>query len=415
MKIVEGVNLHLIKVQKFKNNHLTLRFTGERLKKTLAKRVLVAQMLATANADYLTSQKFRKALAQLYGTNLSTSLSTKGKAHILDIDLEFINPTYLDEQGFQHKIFELLYTILYRPLITLEQFQSKVFDVEKANLMSYLESDKEDPFYTSELNLYDLFYQDENLKISKFANVDLVEQENSFTAYQEFQRMLREDQIDIFILGEFESALILEEINRFPFQARKVYKFVNYSQEVFNVTKEKLGRRNDYQSILQLAYHLPLTYGHKDFPVALVLNGMLGGFAHSRLFTQVREKEGLAYSIGSQVHPYTDLLQVYAGIDRHQREKTLRMINREWHYLKSGRFSSQLLRQSKQLLLNNYALAEDSPKTLIERRYNKLYLGQQDQNPSTWAEKISRVTKVDIMQLARNIHLQALYYLEGDK
>ena len=171
MKIVEGVNLHLIKVQKFKNNHLTLRFTGERLKKTLAKRVLVAQMLATANADYPTSQKFRKALAQLYGTNLSTSLSTKGKAHILDIDLEFINPTYLDEQGFQHKIFELLYTILYRPLITLEQFQSKVFDVEKANLMSYLESDKEDPFYTSELNLYDLFYQDENLKISKFANV----------------------------------------------------------------------------------------------------------------------------------------------------------------------------------------------------------------------------------------------------
>lgn len=415
MKIVEGVNLHLIKVQKFKNNHLTLRFTGERLKKTLAKRVLVAQMLATANADYPTSQKFRKALAQLYGTNLSTSLSTKGKAHILDIDLEFINPTYLDEQGFQHKIFELLYTILYRPLITLEQFQSKVFDVEKANLMSYLESDKEDPFYTSELNLYDLFYQDENLKISKFANVDLVEQENSFTAYQEFQRMLREDQIDIFILGEFESALILEEINRFPFQARKVYKFVNYSQEVFNVTKEKLGRRNDYQSILQLAYHLPLTYGHKDFPVALVLNGMLGGFAHSRLFTQVREKEGLAYSIGSQVHPYTDLLQVYAGIDRHQREKTLRMINREWHYLKSGRFSSQLLRQSKQLLLNNYALAEDSPKTLIERRYNKLYLGQQDQDPSTWAEKISRVTKADIMQLARNIHLQVLYYLEGDK
>lgn len=415
MKIVEGVNLHLIKVQKFKNNHLTLRFTGERLKKTLAKRVLVAQMLATANADYPTSQKFRKALAQLYGTNLSTSLSTKGKAHILDIDLEFINPTYLDEQGFQHKIFELLYTILYRPLITLEQFQSKVFDVEKANLMSYLESDKEDPFCTSELNLYDLFYQDENLKISKFANVDLVEQENSFTAYQEFQRMLREDQIDIFILGEFEPALILEEINRFPFQARKVYKFVNYSQEVFNVTKEKLGRRNDYQSILQLAYHLPLTYGHKDFPVALVLNSMLGGFAHSRLFTQVREKEGLAYSIGSQVHPYTDLLQVYAGIDRHQREKTLRMINREWHYLKSGRFSSQLLRQSKQLLLNNYALAEDSPKTLIERRYNKLYLGQQDQNPSTWAEKISRVTKADIMQLARNIHLQALYYLEGDK
>ena len=57
MKIVDGVNLHLIKTEKFKTNHLTFRFTGERLKKTVAKRVLVAQMLATANADFPSSQK----------------------------------------------------------------------------------------------------------------------------------------------------------------------------------------------------------------------------------------------------------------------------------------------------------------------------------------------------------------------
>ena len=57
MKIIDGVNLHLIKTEKFKTNHLTFRFTGERLKKTVAKRVLVAQMLATANAYFPSSQK----------------------------------------------------------------------------------------------------------------------------------------------------------------------------------------------------------------------------------------------------------------------------------------------------------------------------------------------------------------------
>ena len=208
MKIIDGVNLHLIKTEKFKTNHLTFRFTGERLKKTVAKRVLVAQMLATANADFPSSQKLRKTLARLYGTSLSTRVSTKGKAHILDIDLEFISPAYLEKTDFQHEIFDLLYTILYKPLITLEQFQSKVFDVEKANLISYLEADKEDSFYLSELGLYDLFYHDDNLKVSKYARVDLVEQENSFTAYQEFQRMLKEDQIDIFLLGDFEASSV---------------------------------------------------------------------------------------------------------------------------------------------------------------------------------------------------------------
>ncbi|WP_165212570.1 EF-P 5-aminopentanol modification-associated protein YfmF [Streptococcus tangpeifui] len=415
MKIVEGVNLHLIKTEKFKTNRITLRFTSEHLEKTVAKRVLVAQMLATANAHYPTSQKLRKALAKLYGTSLSTRVSTKGKAHIIDIDLEFINPAYLNEETFQHEIFDMLYTILYKPLITLEQFQSKIFDVEKANLISYLEADKEDSFYISELGLYDLFYQDENLKISKYARVDLVEQENSFTAYQEFQRMLKEDQIDIFLFGNFEASSALEEINRFPFQARKLYNLVNYSQEHLNITKEKIDRRFDHQSILQLGYLLPVTYGQVDFPVAQVLNGILGGFAHSRLFTEVREKEGLAYSISSQIHPYTGLLQVYAGIDKSHREKTLRLINKEWHNLKTGRFSGQLLRETKQLLLNNFYLAEDWPKALIERTYNKKYLVKTDETFSNWPDKINAVNKGDIMHLARKIHLQAVYYLEGKK
>ncbi|ERJ76524.1 EF-P 5-aminopentanol modification-associated protein YfmF [Streptococcus sobrinus] len=415
MKIVDGVNLHLIKTEKFKTNHLTFRFTGERLKKTVAKRVLVAQMLATANADFPSSQKLRKTLARLYGTSLSTRVSTKGKAHILDIDLEFISPAYLEKTDFQHEIFDLLYTILYKPLITLEQFQSKVFDVEKANLISYLEADKEDSFYLSELGLYDLFYHDDNLKVSKYARVDLVEQENSFTAYQEFQRMLKEDQIDIFLLGDFEASSVLEEINRFPFQARKLYRFVNFTQDRLNITQEKIDRQDDHQSILQLGYHLPLTYSHPDYPIALVLNGLLGGFAHSRLFTQVREKEGLAYSISSQVHPYTVLLQVYAGIDKRQREKTLRMINQEWHNLKAGRYSSHLLQQTKQHLLNDYYLAQDSPKILIERAYNQKYLAKNDENLPKWPDRIAAVNKADIMQLARKIHLQALYYLEGGK
>lgn len=51
MKLVDGVALHLIQNEQFKMNHLTFRFSGEFQQETVAKRVLVAQILATANAS----------------------------------------------------------------------------------------------------------------------------------------------------------------------------------------------------------------------------------------------------------------------------------------------------------------------------------------------------------------------------
>lgn len=94
MKLVDGVQLHLIKTKKFKTNHITFRFSGDFNQKLVAKRILVAQMLSTANELYPTSKQFREKLAQLYGANLSTNVSVKGKTHIVDIDITFIQDQY---------------------------------------------------------------------------------------------------------------------------------------------------------------------------------------------------------------------------------------------------------------------------------------------------------------------------------
>src|SRR5699024_11577781 len=76
--------------EQFKMNHLTFRFSGEFQQETVAKRVLVAQILATANATYPTAQRFRERLASLYGASLSTKVSTKGLVHIVDIEISFL-------------------------------------------------------------------------------------------------------------------------------------------------------------------------------------------------------------------------------------------------------------------------------------------------------------------------------------
>ena len=413
MKIVDGVELHLIKNEKFKMNHITFRFSGEFSQKTVARRVLVAQILATANEKYPTAQRFRERLASLYGATLSTKVSTKGLVHIVDIELTFMKNQYvMTTENLLEEVIEFLYQVLFSPLVTVEQYQSKLFELEQANLINYLKADKDDSFYSSELGLKKLFFTNPAFQTSKYGTAELAVAENSYTAFQEFQKMLREDRLDIFLLGEFDDYRMLQLFNRFPFEDRQKDLVFDYQQEFSNIVQEKLEVREVNQSVLQLGYSFPTRYGDKDYFTLLVFNGLFGGFAHSRLFTEVREKEGLAYTIGSHFDIFTGLLNVYAGIDKKNRNRAMQLINKQFSTIKVGRFSEALLKQTKKMLQVNLRLAGDSPKVLIERSYNGQYL-KNHYSVDDMIDNIDNVSKADVMQLTRKIKLQALYFLEG--
>ena len=413
MKIVDGVELHLIKNEKFKMNHITFRFSGDFNQKKVARRVLVAQILATANAEYPTAQCFRERLASLYGATLSTKVSTKGLVHIIDIELSFMKNRYtMAKENLLEEVIEFLYQVLFSPLVTVEQYQSKLFELEQANLINYLKADKDDSFYSSELGLKKLFFTNPASQTSKYGTAELAVVENSYTAFQEFQKMLREDRLDIFLLGEFDDYRMLQLFNRFPFEDRQKDLVFDYQQEFSNIVQEKLEVREVNQSVLQLGYSFPTRYGDKDYFTLLVFNGLFGGFAHSRLFTEIREKEGLAYTIGSHFDIFTGLLNVYAGIDKKNRNRAMQLINRQFSTIRTGRFSEALLKQTKKMLQVNLKLAGDSPKVLIERSYNGQYL-KNHYSVDDMIDNIDKVNKADVMQLTKNIKLQALYFLEG--
>src|SRR5699024_11600308 len=91
-----------------------------------------------------------------------------------------------------------------------------------------------------------------------YGTADLVAAENSYTAYQEFQKMLREDQLDIFLLGEFDDYRMLQLFNKFPFENRdKTLRFA-YNQDKSNVIREQVETRRseEHTSELQSRFDL---------------------------------------------------------------------------------------------------------------------------------------------------------------
>lgn len=414
MKIVDGVFVHFIPTTKYKTNKILFRMTAPLEKQTIAKRALVSQMLATANQVYPTVQAFKERLAELYGTQLSTRVSRKGLTQSVDLELTYLRRDFLPKKNdIFTEVLDFLRDCLYKPLSRVAQYQTKVFDVEKKNLISYLEADKEDTYFYSEMRGRSIYFVNESLRIPKYGTPELVEVETSFTAYQEFQKMLTEDRIDIFLVGDFDDYRALQELHRLPLEGRKLDLEFQYRQDYVNVIKEKIEQYQSTQSILQLSYQVPCQYGEDDYFALIVFNAMFGEFAHSVLFTNIREREGLAYTIDSQFDISTGLLEVYAGIDRERRDEAMRGINRELNFIKLGRFSSDLMQKSKKILRMNALLSRDNSSNLVEQSFNTHIYAEKSLSLEDWLEKIEQVTKGDICRLARRIKLQSLFFLEG--
>lgn len=416
MKLQEGVDLHFIESDKFTTNRIRVRFAAEMSEQTVAGRVLVANLLEMGNQDYPSAQRLRMRLAELYGAHFSTSVSKRGRVHFVDVTISYINPHYLPEQeDITGEIIDFLEACLFKPLKNGSAFKEDIFAVEKNNLLSFLETEVEDNFYHADVEMSKLYYEDEAVQIPRVGRIDLVEQVTAETAFKTYSNMLRLDKIDIFVLGQVDQALVQEKFSSFSFKYRNPKLELEYQQAYSKVTRERVERKEARQSILELAYHLQVVYNDVNYPALLVFNGLLGAFSHSKLFINVREKESLAYTIGSQISIFSGMLKIYAGINRQDKLKAIKLIRQQVMALKQGKFTEDDLNLTKNMLAHSATLAQDRQNNLLEQVYNQVAMGQRNVTWEEWIEAVNKVSREDILRVGQLVRLQAVYFMEGIK
>lgn len=414
MELQEGVNLHFIESSKFTTNRIRVRFAAAMSEKTVAGRVLLANLLEMGNQDYPTARQLRMKLAALYGAHFSTSVSKRGRVHFVDVNISYVKSSFLlNKEDITLEIIDFLYACLFRPLTEGKAFNKKMFEVEKRNLLSFLESEVEDNFYHADVEMSRLYFNDEDIQVPRVARIDLVQKETAESVYEAYKRMLKMDRIDIFVAGEVNQLEVQNKFKNFDFTYRNPKLELEYSQDYSNIVHEKVERKVAQQSILELAYHLQVVYNDVNYPALLVFNGLFGAFSHSKLFMNVREKESLAYTIGSQVNIFSGMLKVYAGINREDRLRTMRLINREFLAIKRGQITEDELELTKKSLTHSATLAQDRQNNLIEQAYNEVCLGERNLTWQQWIDSINAVSIDDVLKVGKVIRLQAIYFMEG--
>jgi predicted Zn-dependent peptidase len=121
-----------------------------------------------------------------------------------------------------------------------------------------------------------------------------------------------------------------------------------------------------------------LPYNHTLRFACYLLNTILGGGMSSRLFQEIRENRGLAYSVYSYLPSYIDtgLVVVYAGTNENSFQEVIELVQKEFNRLKEDPFKNGELETAKEQLKGNLLLGLESSDNLMTRlAKNEIYFG----------------------------------------
>ena len=141
---------------------------------------------------------------------------------------------------------------------------------------------------------------------------------------------------------------------------------------------------------------------HEMRHAGYVLNTLLGGGMSSRLFQNIRERQGLAYSIYSDLNPYRDTgcLAVYAGTSLASAPKVVQSVVSEFRKLKAEPVPEEELRRSKAQLKGSLMLSLESSTARMSNLARQEMYFDRFYDLDELIQRIEAVTAEDLTSLA---------------
>ncbi len=141
---------------------------------------------------------------------------------------------------------------------------------------------------------------------------------------------------------------------------------------------------------------------HEKRHAGYILNTLLGGGMSSRLFQNIRERQGLAYSIYSDLNPYRDTgcLAVYAGTSLASASKVVQSVVQEFRSLKAEPVPEEELKRSKAQLKGSLMLSLESSTARMSNLARQEMYFDRFYDLDELIEKIEAVTAEDLASLA---------------
>jgi predicted Zn-dependent peptidase len=145
--------------------------------------------------------------------------------------------------------------------------------------------------------------------------------------------------------------------------------------------------------------------GHPDRYVVELLRTVLGGGMSSRLFTEVRERRGLAYYVFAANQAYTDSGTLYsqAGVDLKRVDEAVATILAELRKISSELVPADELEKARSYAKGRFVLSLESPQGTNMFGLRREVLEGKASEPSEVLAELDKVTADDILRVAQDL------------
>ncbi|MEK4228798.1 EF-P 5-aminopentanol modification-associated protein YfmF [Solibacillus sp. FSL H8-0538] len=412
-QLAKGVSLHIRQTTQFKTVNFSIKWRKPLTTKDAAERTVLSNVLQHSNERFKTSAAYRSYLDDLFGTVLYFDTSKRGNEHTLLLNAEAVNDQYLAHGNVLNEVLELLQTAIFKPNFEQGVFVPSIVEREKDMVVQRIQSIFDDKARYAQQRLTNILRPNHPASISANGTIETVQQITPQSLTEAYYSMINDDIIDIYVVGDVDVEDMTAKLKQaLPFKDRDGFEkqtLTATEKPEQSYTKEQQEMK---QGKLHMGYSTSVTFGHEDFPKMQIFNGIFGGYAHSKIFMNVRERESLAYYASSSYASQYGLVFVVSGIEPANENKAIEVIGEQLMSIQNGEITDLELTQTKAMLINQLKEALDSARGQIE--IFDQYKGLNEQfTVELWTKRWQDVKKEDVQQMAKQLELEATYFLCG--
>lgn len=405
--------LHTIKTDRFKTVTIRVCLRDKIKKEEIILRNMLTSFLTYATENYPTKRDITLKAQDLYAVNVYTKSYRSGKFNMINFCMSALNEKYTEE-GMLEESIKFLAEIIFHPNFKNDTHFNEAFNFLYDSVKNSMKEIKENPTTYSVIRM--LEEMDCNLPYGyrEYGYIEDLDKVNKEKLIEYYNKIINNSLIDIYVIGNIDS----DEIRRL---FKKYFIFPTYKRpkESQLIEHEKLPIKvktikeqiEGNQSKLSIGCKIgKLTEFERNY-VLTVYNMILGGNSESKFFKIIREKHSLAYYVYSSLNKLDSLMIIKAGISKENYEKTVKLIKKLMKDMALGNFSEEHVEIVKENYLSLLKEIEDNEAAIIETYLAKdlLNLGNIEERK----QEIMKVTKEDIVNIAKKIKIDTIFLLEG--
>ncbi len=411
------MRVHVLPTRQFKTFAISAYVGSPLREETVTPTALIPFVLRRGTKTYPETKQFRERLDDLYGAGFGFDVYKRGDYQIVQFRMDVIQDDFVSskesllEQGLQ-----FLGEALTQPAMDEGKLLSKYIAAEQATVRKRLEAIINDKIRYAAERCIEEMCKDEPYRLHPLGKIDKLPELDAESLTGRYHQWLAEAPIDIYVVGDTSLEQVLPIMER-CFQLNRSAAS-DYSLQVAHRTvtevKEVVERIEVNQGKLNMGLRIPTSYANDTYPSALLYNGILGGYPHAKLFTNVREKASLAYYASSRLDGHKGIVTIQSGIEIGNYAKAVDIIKEQLQALVNGQISDTELLQTKAMITGHLRELQDSAFELISFDFNNRLSGAERSVPSL-IESIMQTTPEQIKQIAQQTQLDTIYFLTNDQ